>query len=284
MPHDLEKAARMPIRPAIAAQATRPASRPFAEPPARRPEGLVACAYRSESSTRVLQRAAARWFAVAVVLPAGACGGDAGSSSAASRVDTLPFAAPAAVTPGYATGDPSATLVVEEWADFQCPFCAQHYTENHEAIGAALDELGARFEVYEIGAPGHPQSLDATVAARCAGEQGAYAAARDAIYTNQSEWSGSLEADTILRALLLPSVADTAALDDCLRNQRVTVGQILNRNMRAAVGRGVRSTPTTIIRLGNAEQQLRGVVSADAVREAIAAMSGPRAGAAPDDG
>lgn len=243
----------MPIRPAT----TDPATRPFAGP---------------------------SWMAAALLLSLGACGGDAGSSSAAAARDTLPLDPPAAVTPGYAIGDPSAAIVVEEWADFQCPFCAQHYTENHEAIEAALEELGARFEVYEIGAPGHPQSLDATVAARCAGEQGAYAAARDAIYTNQSEWSGSLEADTILRALVLPSVPDAAALDDCLRNQRVTVGQILNRNMRAAAGRGVRSTPTTIIRMGNAEQQLRGVVSADVVREAIAAMSGPRAGAVPDDG
>lgn len=265
----------MPIRPAIANQASSRVSRPCAEPPARRRKGSVVPTRRST---------AYGWLAAAILLPLGACGGDAGSSSAASRVDTLPFAAPAAVTPGYATGDPAATLVVEEWADFQCPFCAQHYTANHEAIEAALDELGARFEVYEIGAPGHPQSLDATVAARCAGAQGAYAAARDAIYTNQSAWSGSLEADTILRALVLPSVPDTAALDDCLRNQRVTVGQILNRNMRAAAGRGVRSTPTTIIRMGNAERQLRGVVSADAVREAIASMSGPRSGAAPDTG
>jgi protein-disulfide isomerase len=211
-----------------------------------------------------------------------ACGPDA-----APEADPPPAAppaeAPARVTPGYATGDPNATIVVEEWADFQCPFCAGHYVDNHEGIEALLEEVGARFEYYEIGAPGHPQSLDATVAARCAGDQGAYAEARHAIYTNQETWSGAPEADTILRALIVPLVEDPAALDDCLANQRVTVGQILNRNLRAAMERRVRSTPTTIVRIGNGEQLLAGAVPAEAIEEAIASMAGPRS-PAPDGG
>ena len=229
-----------------------------------------------------------RVAALLAALPLAACGGgDAdGPALPAAGDPAAADPAPAAVTPGYAVGDPDAAVVIQEYADFQCPFCARHYVENHERIEAILEDEGARFEHFEIGAPGHGQALDATVAARFAGEQDAYAEARHAIYTNQDAWSGSLEADAILRALVLPFAADTAALDDCLAGQRLTVGRILNRNLRAAMARGVRSTPTTIVSHGGRERLLAGVVSAEAIAEAIASLreGTEGAGAGPDDG
>ena len=214
---------------------------------------------------------------LAAAIFAAACGsGDADAPpSAATPAGTGDdgLAVPA-VTPGFVAGDPDAAVVIQEWADFQCPFCARHYTENHEAIEALVEEVGGRFEYYEIGSPGHPESLDATVAARCAGAQGAYADARRVIYENQASWSGSLEADTILRALVLPFAADTAELDDCLTNQRLTVGRILNRNLRAAMGQGVRSTPTTIVEVDGARTALPGVTSVEAIRAAVDSLRG----------
>lgn len=201
-----------------------------------------------------------------------ACGSDAPERTVGDAPG--PTATAPAVTPGYATGDAQARVRIQEWADFQCPFCAQHYVDNHEEIEALLDEVGARFEYYEIGAPGHPQSLDATVAARCAGDQGAYGEARGAIYSNQSEWSGAPEADSILRALVAAFVADTAALDECLVGQRITVGQILNRNLRAAMTRGVSSTPTTIVDVDGTQTVLSGVTPASEIRAALESLGG----------
>lgn len=224
---------------------------------------------------------------LAAAIFAAACGSgdaDAPPSATPAGAGDEAMALPA-VTPGYATGDPEAGVVIQEWADFQCPFCARQYTENHEAIEALLEEVGGRFEYYEIGAPGHPESLDATVAARCAGAQGAYADARRVIYESQASWSGSLEADTILRALVLPFAADTAELDDCLTNQRLTVGRILNRNLRAAIGQGVRSTPTTIVEVGGARTVLAGLTPAEVIRAAVDSLRGvadPAAAGVPD--
>ncbi len=211
-----------------------------------------------------------------------ACGpGDADRPAPPAGASDDALALPA-VTPGYATGDPEAAIVIQEWADFQCPFCARHYTENHEAIDALVEEVGARFEYYELGTQGHPQALDATVAARCAGEQGAYREALDAIYVNQEAWSGSPDADSILRDLVMPAAADTAALDDCLTNQRVTVGRILNRNLRAAMAEGVSSTPTTIVEVNGARTALPGVTPVEAVRAALESLRGDAGAAEPD--
>ncbi|MEN8374356.1 MAG: thioredoxin domain-containing protein [Gemmatimonadota bacterium] len=190
----------------------------------------------------------------------------------------LPASTPDA-SPGMIAGDLAGPVVIEEYADFQCPFCARHHEENHEAIDALIGGGGIRYEYYELAGPAHPQALDATVAARCAGDQGAYAEARHALYSRQEEWSGSLGADTLLRAMVAPLVADPAALDACLDSQRVTVGQILNRNLRRALAEGARSTPTTIVRFGEASQLLPGVVPAETVAAMVEAL---RSGA--DDG
>src|SRR5688500_7451396 len=57
--------------------------------------------------------------------PAAANNGNTNRTAAnASRTPAAPVNAPAGASPVYAIGQSSATVTVEEFADFQCPSCA----------------------------------------------------------------------------------------------------------------------------------------------------------------
>ncbi len=74
-------------------------------------------------------------------------------------------------------GDPAAPVVMEEFSDFQCPFCGRFFEqtlpsleENQIAAGEVV-LVFYDFPLKRI----HPQAETAHVAAHCAGEEGAAA-------------------------------------------------------------------------------------------------------------
>lgn len=71
-----------------------------------------------------------------------------------------------------AWGDPNAPLVVVQWTDFRCPFCAMVATSTVPSLFTDYVDTGkVRFEVHDVALFGD-QSVDAAVAFRAAGAQG----------------------------------------------------------------------------------------------------------------
>ena len=71
-----------------------------------------------------------------------------------------------------AWGDPNAPLVVVQWTDFRCPFCAMVATSTVPSLFTEYVDTGkVRFEVHDVALFGD-QSVDAAVAFRAAGAQG----------------------------------------------------------------------------------------------------------------
>src|SRR5262245_41250697 len=72
-------------------------------------------------------------------------------------------------------GSPDAPVVLEEWSDYQCPFCARHFRQTLPDL--LNDEVRAgrvRIEFHDFPLDGlHPRAAFGHIAARCAGEQGA---------------------------------------------------------------------------------------------------------------
>ena len=74
-------------------------------------------------------------------------------------------------------GNPRAPVLMEEFSDFQCPFCARFFSEtmnNLIANQVANGELVIVFYDFPL-TNIHAQAAEAAVAARCAGEQDAAA-------------------------------------------------------------------------------------------------------------
>ncbi|WP_449276637.1 DsbA family protein [Leucobacter sp. GX24907] len=86
-----------------------------------------------------------------------------------------------------AIGDPDAPVVLSEWTDLRCPFCAVFSRDTLPAIVEEYVDAGkVRIEINDVSYFGD-ESTNAAVAARAAGEQGRYIQYLDAVYAAAPE-------------------------------------------------------------------------------------------------
>lgn len=83
-------------------------------------------------------------------------------------------------------GDPNAPIRMDEFADFQCPYCKRFYEQTESQIMDAYVATGKVYFVFHsygdfIGA----ESKAAAEAAYCAGDQGKFWQMHDILFTNQ---------------------------------------------------------------------------------------------------
>lgn len=112
--------------------------------------------------------------------------------------DALPVAGPdAEAFPaeldryGVSVGDEDAPVVVREFADYQCPGCA-NFAEASKRLKEEYVETGkVRFVYFDLPLQQHQNAMPAAMAARCAGDQDNYWGMHDKLYALQTEWGGS---------------------------------------------------------------------------------------------
>ena len=91
---------------------------------------------------------------------------------------------------GYTLGNPDAPVKIEEFADFECPGCAQFATVTEPDVRKRIVEAGlASFTFYDFPLPQHRNSLAAHNAAACANDQGRFWQMHDRIFLGQDQWN-----------------------------------------------------------------------------------------------
>lgn len=114
---------------------------------------------------------------------------DAGSGSAESGTGSGTGSELAKRDPDdpLAIGDVDAPVVLVEWADFRCPFCAVVTNQTLPTIFDEYVEQGlVRYEFRDVAFFGE-ESIDAAVAARAAGEQGRFPEYLEAVFAAAPE-------------------------------------------------------------------------------------------------
>jgi len=166
------------------------------------------------------------------------------ASASSAVVDSSPSAAADAALSGAAPvlGDPAAPVLVEIWADYQCPYCA---IMTHAMEGALLrdyvDTGRIRLAFRDFAFLGQ-ESLEAAAAARCAGQQGAYWRYHDLLFASQQgENQGAFAAPNLI------SIAGFAGLDRqafaaCMNDSAVRTA--VTAETEAGRALGVASTPS----------------------------------------
>lgn len=110
----------------------------------------------------------------------------AAAPAAARAVDP----ALAAEAQGHLLGSPDAPVKIVEFADFECPACAQFATVTGPDVKKRLVETGqASFRFFDYPLPMHGNSWPASHAAMCAEEQGKLWEMHDRIFAGQDEWN-----------------------------------------------------------------------------------------------
>ena len=143
-------------------------------------------------------------------------------------------------------GSPDAPIVVEEFSDYHCPFCARFATQTQPTLLERYVATGkVRFVFHEYPIISlHPTADRASVAARCVAEQGAEAYWRmhDALFERQTASTGAADPDAWLAELAVEMGADPNDYAACMTAGRADA--IVANSVASTVARGYNGTPS----------------------------------------
>ena len=166
-------------------------------------------------------------------------------------------------------GDPNAPVLMEEYSDYQCPFCGRFFEQTFPSINNNQIANGEVLLVfYDFPLNIHPQAEVAANAARCAGEQGAvaYWEMHDLLFSNIAEWSHN-QAITVFTGYGEELGLEMLSFTSCLEENRYQ--QEIRADLQHGQSRGISSTPSFFIN----EQPLIGAQPLATFNEVIALIS-----------
>lgn len=159
---------------------------------------------------------------------------------------------------GYSKGDPDAPLVVQEFADYQCPYCAQFAALTARALDERYVHTGkVRWIFFDFPLQQHANALPAAEAARCAGDQGKFWEMHDVLFARQSEWAGERNPKGRFVGYARVLGLDVGAFESCFGSRRHR--DAIRRSYERGVQLGVQSTPTFFV----GRQLVRGAATYD---------------------
>ncbi|HEY3723380.1 MAG TPA: thioredoxin domain-containing protein [Acidimicrobiia bacterium] len=144
-------------------------------------------------------------------------------------------------------GAGSAKVLVQEYADFQCPSCRAFHAEMAPTIEALVKSGQIRFAYTYFPFIGD-ESVQAAAAAVCAGDQGKFFPFADLLYDQQRpENSGFLTTTRLLAFGRQAGITGPAydAFEKCVKAK--TYEGFVRRSADQASQRGVNQTPTLFI-------------------------------------
>lgn len=174
---------------------------------------------------------------------------------------------------GLAWGGPEgAAVVIREYSDFQCPFCARHALQTlPQLIERYAANPNVRYEFHPFSFLG-AESVDAAMAALCAADQNKFWPYHDTLFANQRGENIGAFNRTSLRQIAQAVGLDMGQFDRCFDSgvKRRDVNDFLIEGRQ----RGVQSTPTFFIN----DQQILGAQPVEqfiaVIEQELAAVGG----------
>jgi protein-disulfide isomerase len=155
-----------------------------------------------------------------------------------------PLAAPANAD-GRTWGTADAPVLIEEFADYQCPFCGDFATGTGRQLADSYAESGlVRFEYNNFAFIGN-ESIRAAEAAECANEQGQFWQYHDTLFSNQRGENVGAFSDAMLNNFAIALGLDEAAFNECFESGRYE--DMVQQEQAEGEERGVSSTPTLFL-------------------------------------
>lgn len=143
-------------------------------------------------------------------------------------------------------GDPNAPVQLDEYSDFQCPFCARFSEQTEQALLDAYVDTGkVLFTYHSVGEFIGPESGSSAEAAYCAGDQNKFWEYHDYVLGNQrgenAGWFSTRRLTAFAEALGL----DMNQFSSCFNDGKYR--DMVRQELFEARGLGIQSTPSFII-------------------------------------
>jgi protein-disulfide isomerase len=198
--------------------------------------------------------------ALSIEVQSGSLETDAGGLTVGFTRDGQPF-----------RGQPDAPVVLEEFSDFQCPYCGRFFQqtlpslEENQIAGGEVVMVFYDFPLTRI----HPQARAAHLAAHCAAEEGAatFWAMHDLLFESIDEWAGRSNTTELFTGYAEELQLASDEFRSCLESERYA--QDVQDDLEAGTQRGVNSTPTFFLN----GQRLTGAQPLAVFEEAIATVN-----------
>ncbi|GAB4431845.1 MAG: hypothetical protein Kow002_20010 [Anaerolineales bacterium] len=148
---------------------------------------------------------------------------------------------------GNAMGDPDAPIRIEEFSDFQCPYCQRWYIETEGQLIDTYIETGKVYFIYRsFGAFLGPESAATAEAAYCAGDQNKYWQMHDIIFENHPGGENiNYYTDRQIAAFAEALDLDMDAFLDCYNSGKYR--DQLQKDLVDGQAAGVTGTPAFVI-------------------------------------
>lgn len=139
-------------------------------------------------------------------------------------------------------GAKTASVVLVEFSDYECPFCIRHFTQTMPQIDAAYIQTGKiryAFRDFPI-AENHPQAIRAHVASRCAAEQGKFWEIHNRLFSQ----AGSHQPAALV-ARAQEAGLNTAAFSACVATDKYS--SLIQQSTAYTISLGGNGTPYFLV-------------------------------------
>ena len=162
-----------------------------------------------------------------------------GRQAAAPPPPVTPDSREMTVANAHAKGSAGSRLVLVEFSDFQCPFCARHAKQTMPQLEREYVDTGKlRYVMRNLPLTQiHPDAVRAASAAECAGDQGKYWQMHEKLFGHQQ----ALGAADLTR-YAQESGVEPKAFQQCMDANRHEAK--IRQDLAEALNAGVNSTPT----------------------------------------
>lgn len=138
-------------------------------------------------------------------------------------------------------GAAKSKVVIQEFSDFQCPYCAGAHDTVKQLNAAYGDKIKIIFRQFPLESI-HPEARPASIAALCAGQQKKFWPMHDKLFENQQ----TLNTESY-KAHAKEIGLDTAAFEICIKDEKGEMSKLVDADMNLAQKIGVNSTPTFFV-------------------------------------
>jgi len=156
---------------------------------------------------------------------------------------------PAVVRPNVefnAAGNPDAPIRIDEYSDFQCPYCAKFYQDTEAQLMETYVTDGTVYFVYNtFGEFIGPESASSGEAAYCAGDQGKFWEMHDIILSNQAGENQGAFANPRLIAFAKTLKLDMTTFESCFNGKNYK--DMITQDGKDGLAGGVQATPSFVM-------------------------------------
>lgn len=145
-----------------------------------------------------------------------------------------------------AAGDPNAPIKIDEYSDFQCPYCANFYKDTEaQLMDTYVKDGTVYFTYHSFGEFVGPESSAAAEAAYCAGDQNKFWEMHDILFSNQNGENIGGFADRRLVAFAKQIGLDMNKFTPCFDGKNYAA--LIKKDGADGLADGIKATPSFIL-------------------------------------